>query len=963
MDPPVKVVRHCLTCNSQAQGHLRNLRNVAMRNIMFKEHFEVLECDLQELSNDRFVMCEACMKNLEKVFTIKTVLKKNLADNKLIQERRKRMILHSVSPVVKKFVRNRLTPVKPRKSVKQMLKINTEKECPLETVSLEAPSEQNATSDHLYSAPINTTSQAEHTYAANNLRDKSPGNLNPYHSHKKNVLCPLLISKGSKELLEQAVNNMSQGIISAEEMLEAIVSIPLVFERLWQIIVLKISVEMDQICSLKQPSVLRSKVTDIKVETFFRDILLEMHERCPRALDFLMFMACPVQLKMPEESYVIQAMYVMAMYSRNCQLIAFQKCVAASCIRYNAGNGLLGLMHTMGLSVPEQTKLTLLDELGKINGKEVIAVLNQGETLKITVDNIDGRIKANQVRLDGGNRDFHYTHWSVIIDRFHPRDLQDPSIEPKAVSAGGPDPKTFFLSKEEHASLRKCYSWLVQRILIEDVPALSVFCLVVHPVLNHKYRKVIDRPTDVYHMFVIMKDPKSLTNCVQIMDTILGTLQSLYTTAGRDVDENGEPVHASMMTTVRVPVDSIVLHIAGVDENGEPVHASILTAVRVPADYIVLHIAGVDENGEPVHASMLTAVCTLADYIVLNIAGVDENGEPVRASVLSAVCTLADSIVLHIAGVDENGEPVHASMYKYLWIIGGKEFHEFPDYTFEDHNGKLTPSYGPRVMVRDYMEGKWSKGAGGKLKDYIKFNTAVRYVKYENETKTSIVTVEDVAKKETREETFTHVIVASGIYSFPNTPTFPGIESFGGRVIHSHDLRSARHFHGQRVLVIGAAYSGEDIPTQLIKFGAQNVTLAFRRQPKRYRNHFPFLESRFRIDDETHPYPAGLYNGTLFHKEGNNNLFYIGVLEQFHTFTYCEALAYWTCRFIRGDFKQEPVSREEMQKSADEWHQLANECKNEHDIVRFQARVIKHLVEAADYPYPEICQMEPLLLE
>ncbi|WAR09418.1 FMO6-like protein [Mya arenaria] len=235
--------------------------------------------------------------------------------------------------------------------------------------------------------------------------------------------------------------------------------------------------------------------------------------------------------------------------------------------------------------------------------------------------------------------------------------------------------------------------------------------------------------------------------------------------------------------------------------------------------------------------------------------------------------------------------------------------------------------------------GKWSKGAGGKLKDYIKFNTAVRYVKYENETKTSIVTVEDVAKKETREETFTHVIVASGIYSFPNTPTFPGIESFGGRVIHSHDLRSARHFHGQRVLVIGAAYSGEDIPTQLIKFGAQNVTLAFRRQPKRYRNHFPFLESRFRIDDETHPYPAGLYNGTLFHKEGNNNL------------------------FIRGDFKQEPVSREEMQKSADEWHQLANECKNEHDIVRFQARVIKHLVEAADYPYPEICQMEPLLLE
>lgn len=244
---PVKVIRHCLTCNNQALGHLRNLRNVAMRNSMFKKYFEVLE----ELSNDRFVMCEVCMKHLEKVFTMKTVLKKNLADNKLIQERRNRMILHSVSPLVKKFVQNRLTPVKPRKSAKQLFKTNTEKECPLETVSLEASAKQNVTSDHLYSAAIKTTSQAEHTYAAKNLSEKSPGNLNPYHSHRKNVLCQLLISKESKELFKQTVDNMSQGIISAEEMLEAILNIPLVFEKLWKIVFLKISVEVDQSCSLK----------------------------------------------------------------------------------------------------------------------------------------------------------------------------------------------------------------------------------------------------------------------------------------------------------------------------------------------------------------------------------------------------------------------------------------------------------------------------------------------------------------------------------------------------------------------------------------------------------------------------------------------------------------------------------------------------------------------------------------
>ncbi|WAR09367.1 SNO1-like protein [Mya arenaria] len=44
-------------------------------------------------------------------------------------------------------------------------------------------------------------------------------------------------------------------------------------------------------------------------------------------------------------------------------------------------------------------------------------------------------------------------------------------------------------------------------------------------------------------------------------------------------------------------------------------------------------------------------------------------------------------------GVDEHGEPVHASMYKYLWLMGGKELNEYPDYTYEDHFGKLTPSF------------------------------------------------------------------------------------------------------------------------------------------------------------------------------------------------------------------------------------------------------------------------------
>ena len=36
---------------------------------------------------------------------------------------------------------------------------------------------------------------------------------------------------------------------------------------------------------------------------------------------------------------------------------------------------------------------------------------------------------------------------------------------------------------------------------------------------------------------------------------------------------------------------------------------------------------------------------------------------------------------------------------------------------------------------------------------------------------------------------FDYVVVASGHYSVPNVPTFPGVEKFPGRVLHAHDFR------------------------------------------------------------------------------------------------------------------------------------------------------------------------------
>src|SRR6056297_3903624 len=79
-------------------------------------------------------------------------------------------------------------------------------------------------------------------------------------------------------------------------------------------------------------------------------------------------------------------------------------------------------------------------------------------------------------------------------------------------------------------------------------------------------------------------------------------------------------------------------------------------------------------------------------------------------------------------GLDKNGEPVHCSMYRYLWSNGPKEGLEFADYSFEEHFGKQIASYPPRAVLFDYIEGRVIKA---KVRDLIRFNTAVRWVTYD----------------------------------------------------------------------------------------------------------------------------------------------------------------------------------------------------------------------------------------
>ncbi|XP_063406050.1 trimethylamine monooxygenase-like [Mytilus trossulus] len=341
-----------------------------------------------------------------------------------------------------------------------------------------------------------------------------------------------------------------------------------------------------------------------------------------------------------------------------------------------------------------------------------------------------------------------------------------------------------------------------------------------------------------------------------------------------------------------------------------------------------------------------------------------------------------------MTGTDEYGEPCHGGMYKHMWSNGPKEGLEYPDYTFTDHFGKPIPSYPPRPVIRDYLEGRLVKKSKSDLKQFIKWTTVVRYVRYNTKSDDFTVTTEDIKTGHTNDTNFTHVIVAVGIYNSPDKPYFEGIETFPGRIIHSHDFRDATQFKGQRVLVVGAKNSAEDIALQCMKFGAKNIVTSYRSSPLNYnwpvgieerplvqkidgkivhfldgsftevdsiilstgyKYMFPFMENNLRPVLSNILYPAGLYKGSLWLQGGNRKLFYMGVQHHCFTFTMFDAQGLWICRYITDTLSNKVKSYEEMKKEEQKWLKRCNSLKDIHEQIDFQADFIKDLSDGTEY--------------
>jgi cation diffusion facilitator CzcD-associated flavoprotein CzcO len=68
-----------------------------------------------------------------------------------------------------------------------------------------------------------------------------------------------------------------------------------------------------------------------------------------------------------------------------------------------------------------------------------------------------------------------------------------------------------------------------------------------------------------------------------------------------------------------------------------------------------------------------------------------------------------------------------------------------------------------------------------------------------------------------------NVVVATGLNQAPFSPSYPGIQAYTGRLVHSRDYRNADPFAGETVLVVGMGNTGAEIALDLSEAGVDTT--------------------------------------------------------------------------------------------------------------------------------------------
>ncbi len=134
------------------------------------------------------------------------------------------------------------------------------------------------------------------------------------------------------------------------------------------------------------------------------------------------------------------------------------------------------------------------------------------------------------------------------------------------------------------------------------------------------------------------------------------------------------------------------------------------------------------------------------------------------------------------------------------------------------HAPRAKDRFLPRDAVVDYLN-DYAEG----LKARIVFGTSVTSVRRDRglwhiETNNGSYTCTDV-------------VVATGREKTPEMPVWPGMEDFGGKVIHAAEFGDPSDYDGKDIVVVGAGNSGSDVLNHLSRGKPGRVWVAVRHGP------------------------------------------------------------------------------------------------------------------------------------
>jgi monooxygenase len=160
-------------------------------------------------------------------------------------------------------------------------------------------------------------------------------------------------------------------------------------------------------------------------------------------------------------------------------------------------------------------------------------------------------------------------------------------------------------------------------------------------------------------------------------------------------------------------------------------------------------------------------------------------------------------------------------LFRYPGIRSDSDLHTF-GYVFKPWPGEKAIADGPSIL--DYIR-ETARENG--IDRHIRLGHKILSASWSSADARWTVDVERVATGETFQVTCGWLFSAGGYYRYDEgyTPEFPGIERFGGQVVHPQHWPEDLDYAGKRVVVIGSGATAVTLVPAMARDGAAHVTM------------------------------------------------------------------------------------------------------------------------------------------